>query len=131
MTDMLEKMLDTTEHECENETWCKLNRSTKGLKFQKYIQMYSETNNLSEDEQQKLAVFLNDCLDRKKLCRMKDVVYDKNSGTIINIPSLTFHRLKGHFTLKNTDKRDSTLKSLKRPSIVRTKKIKDDISVTK
>lgn len=128
---MLEKMLDTAEPESDNETWCKLNRSTKGLKFQKYIQVYSEINNLSEDEQQKLAVFLNDCLDRKKLCRMKDVVYDKNSGIIINIPSLTFHRLNSHFTLKNTDKRDSTLKSLRRPSIVRAKKIKDDISVTK
>ena len=56
--------------------------------------------------------FLRDCLDRKKLQRVKDVVYDKTNGSIKEIPALSYTKANKHFTLKNMDKRVSTLKSL-------------------
>ena len=56
--------------------------------------------------------FLKDCIDRKKLQRVKDVIYDKEIGTIKEIPSLCYVKSNKHFTLKNLDKRVSTLKSL-------------------
>jgi hypothetical protein len=55
---------------------------------------------------------LKDSLDKKKLCRVKDVIYDKINGVIKEIPALTYAKTTKHFTLKNTDKRVSTLKSL-------------------
>ena len=52
-------------------------------------------------------------MDRKRLTRVKDVIYDKTNGLIQEIPALHFNKLSTHFTLKNTDKqRTSTLKSL-------------------
>ena len=59
-----------------------------------------------------MVKFLKDCLDRKKLQRIKDVVYDKENGEIKEIPALTYIRTTKHFTLKNIEKRISTLKSL-------------------
>jgi hypothetical protein len=56
---------------------------------------------------------LKDCLDRKKLQRVKDVIYDKTLGEIKEIPALSYNKSSNHFTLKNLDaKRVSTLKSL-------------------
>jgi hypothetical protein len=46
------------------------------------------------------------------LQRVKDVIYDKINGTIKEIPALSYTKINKHFTLKNIDKRVSTLKSL-------------------
>ena len=56
--------------------------------------------------------FLKDSLDKKKLCKVKDVIYDKINGIVKEIPALTYTKTNKHFTLKNMDKRISTLKSL-------------------
>lgn len=44
--------------------------------------------------------------------RVKDVIYDKTTGQIKDIPGLFYTKTTKHFTLKNTEKRVSTLKSL-------------------
>jgi hypothetical protein len=69
-------------------------------------------NQLNEEEGDILIQFLKDCLDRKKLQRIKDVVYDKENGVIKSIPALTYIKTTKHFTLKNIEKRVSTVKSL-------------------
>jgi len=66
----------------------------------------------NEEEVTLLTAFLKDSLDKKKLSRVKDVIYDKNNGTIKEIPALVYTKSSKHFTLKNMDKRVSTLKSL-------------------
>jgi hypothetical protein len=60
----------------------------------------------------KLTSFLKDCLDRKKLQRVKDVTYDKTNGEVKDIPALHHNKQSNHFTLKNTDKHVSTTRSL-------------------
>ena len=69
-------------------------------------------NNLSEDEYQQLITFFRDCLDKKKLQRVKDVNYNKDTGEIKEIPALHFNKPTNHYTLKNLDKRVSTLRCL-------------------
>ena len=59
-----------------------------------------------------MIAFFKDCLDRKKFQRVKDVIYDKTSGLIKEIPALSYTKATKHFTLKNIDKRVSTQKSL-------------------
>jgi hypothetical protein len=81
-------------------------------KLQDYVTVYKEDNKLSDDEGELLITFLKDCIDRKKLQRVKDVIYDKENGKIKEIPSLHYMKSNKHFTLKNLDKRVSTLKSL-------------------
>ena len=95
-----------------NEPWCKLNKTIKTKKLQDYVEKYKKEHELNEEESDILMNFFKDCLDRKKLQRVKDVIYDKNTGTIIDIPALVYTKSNKHFTLKNIDKRVSTLKSL-------------------
>lgn len=108
----LEKFLESEKNNNRNEPWCKLNKTIKLQKLNDYVELYSNENNFSKEETTLLINFLKDCLDKKKLTRVKDVIYDKNDGVIKNIPALTYIKASKHFTLKNIDKRVSTLKSL-------------------
>jgi hypothetical protein len=82
-----------------------------------YIEKYKSDKNLTNEEGEKLTSFLRDCLNRKKLQRIKDVLYDKEKGIVNDIPSLTYIKSTKHFTLKNIEKRVSTLKSLPQKKI--------------
>jgi len=108
----LDKFLEQEKTVNENEPWCKLNKTIKTKKLVDFVETYKETASLDEEEQALLITFFKDSLERKKLQRVKDVVYDKVNGQIKEIPALTYIKATKHFTLKNMDKRVSTLKSL-------------------
>jgi len=109
----LDKFLEKEKIFNSNEPWSKLDKTTKFKKLVTYVEEYSLQNKLTEKEKTKLISFLKDSLDRKKLQRVKDVVYDKVSGIVKDIPALHYNKPTNHFTLKNIDKtRVSTLKSL-------------------
>lgn len=107
----LNSILDKKE-DIQNEPWCKLNKTNKLIKLEKYVEEYKTKNDINKEEEELLVAFLKDCLDKKKLQRIKDVTYDKANGIIRDIPGLLYIKSKKHFTLKNNDKRVSTLKSL-------------------
>jgi hypothetical protein len=89
------------------ETWCKLNKTIKLQKIKEYVARIE----VDKTKNSVMLEFLRDCLDKKKLLRVKDVVFDKTTGTIQNIPSLIY--TNGRYTLKNMDtKHVSTMKSL-------------------
>jgi len=108
----LDKFLENEKINNNNEPWCKLNKTNKTKKLIEFVQLYKISKNLDNEESELLIHFLKESIDRKKLQRVKDVIYDKNTGTIINIPALVYTKSNKHFTLKNIDKRVSTLKSL-------------------
>ena len=108
----LDKFLEDEKNNNVNEPWCKLNKTIKTKKILEFIEKYKSEKNLDQEEEKALLTFLKDCLDRKKLQRVKDVVYDKTNGSIKEIPALSYTKANKHFTLKNMDKRVSTLKSL-------------------
>ncbi|NDA89409.1 MAG: hypothetical protein EBY20_00625 [Alphaproteobacteria bacterium] len=109
----LEKFLEDDKINIQNEPWSKLDKTIKTKKMMTYAEEYVKKNNLTSDEESALRAFLRDCLDRKRLQRVKDVEYDKTTGEVKDIPSLIFNKTTSHFTLKNLDKqRVSTLKSL-------------------
>lgn len=108
----LEVFLENEKNNNSNEPWCKLNKTIKTKKIADYVELYKNENNLSTEETNNLLAFLKDCLDRKKLQRVKDVIYDKETGNIKDIPALFYVKTSKHFTLKNVDKRISTIKSL-------------------
>lgn len=95
-----------------NEPWSKLDKTAKIKKLFVFSENYKNDNNLSEEEHQQLNSFFRDCLDKKKLQRVKDVNYNKDTGEIKDIPALYFNKPTNHFTLKNLDKRVSTLRGL-------------------
>jgi hypothetical protein len=108
----LEKFLESEKINNSNEPWCKLNKTIKYKKLIEFVEIYKNDKKMNEEECKLLAAFLKDSLDKKKLSRVKDVIYDKESGIIKEIPALIYTKTNKHFTLKNIDKRVSTLKSL-------------------
>lgn len=125
----LEKFLEDEKNNNKNEPWCKLNKTIKNKKLIDYATIYQKENNLNDVETELLVSFFKDSLDRNKLQKVKDVVYDKTTGIIKDVPALHFVKANKHFTLKNLDKRVSTLKSLTPKKIANsTIKNKNDIS---
>jgi hypothetical protein len=108
----LEKFLEAEKITNSNEPWCKLNKTIKTKKILDFVECYSKEKGYDEEEIKLLTAFLKDSLDKKKLSRVKDVIYDKITGIVKEIPALTYIKSNKHFTLKNIDKRVSTLKSL-------------------
>ena len=108
----LEKFLENEKNNNSNEPWCKLNKTIKTKKLIEFVELYKKEKELDENECKLLVAFFKDALDRKKLQRVKDVAYDKLNGVVKEIPALTYVKSIKHFTLKNMDKRISTLKSL-------------------
>jgi hypothetical protein len=94
------------------EPWSKLDKTLKLRKVLIFAEKYKIDNMLNDEEKNTMIKFLRECLDKKKLCRVKDVTYNKETGEIIDIPSLSYNKNIKHFTLKNIDKRTSTSKSL-------------------
>ena len=125
----LELFLEEDKNNIQNEIWSKMDKTQKIKKVILFAEAYAAEKLLEIDEKEILVTFLKDCLDRKKLQRVKEVEYDKETGTITEIPALFYNKLTKHFTLKNMDKRVSTLKSLPPKRINST--IKNKVPTTK
>jgi hypothetical protein len=108
----LEELLETERNGNDCDNWIKLNKTTKLKKLIAYADKYTSENNLNSEEHEKLVLFFRDCLDKKKLQRVKDVEYDKETGDVISIQSLIYNKNNHNFTLKNTYKKVLTVKSL-------------------
>jgi len=108
----LDKFLETEMNSNKVEPWSKLDKTVKTKKLAAFVETYKKVNELTDEETILLTLFLKDCLDKKRIYRVKDVLYDKETGLIKEIPALTFIKATKHFTLKNMDKRVTTQKSL-------------------
>jgi len=108
----LDLFLENEKNNNSNEPWCKLNKTIKTKKLIDYVSIYIKENDMTESEGELLIAFLKESMDRKKLQRVKDVIYDKITGQVKEIPALSYTKSTKHFTLKNIDKRLSTIKSL-------------------
>ena len=125
----LDKFLENEKLTNSNEPWSKLDKTAKIKKLTLFANNYKILNNLSDHEYEQLIAFFRDCLDKKKLQRVKDVNYNKETGEIKDIPALCYNKPSNHFTLKNIDKRVSTLKGLtpkKKQGTAKNIKSKDD-----
>ena len=86
--------------------WNKLEKSMKRKKLSKFVETFPTKH------KEILKQYLYQCLERKKLQRTKDVIYDMNTGKIEKIPGLSFNKNANKYTLRRIDKKGSTLKSL-------------------
>jgi len=111
-TENIEIFLRNEKESNKNKPWSKLSKASKLKKINQYVITYSDEKKLNEEQSKDLKIYLLKCLERKKLQRQKDVVYDIETNTIKSITSLIFNKTTNKFTLKRSDKRTSTLKSL-------------------
>jgi hypothetical protein len=94
------------------EQWCKLDKTSKMQKIRIFIDKYTDDNNLTAKDSKALLEFLTTSLNQKKLSKTKDVVYDKSTGLIKSIPCLLFNQTQRKFTLKRTEKRQTTMRAV-------------------
>ena len=108
--DILEK-----DQKCKNksEPWNKLNKTLKVKYLNDFGDKYIQEHSLHSKMKGILQSFFIEALEKGKLQKTKDLVFDKNIQEIIAIPSLHLNSISNAFTLRNVDpKRVSTLKSL-------------------
>ena len=108
----IDKILDSERQHNKTETWNKLDKTVKMEKLQHFAEKYGREQALPVKEIKALKAFFIDCLDKGKLQKTKDVVYNKDDREITSIPCLHFNVDKKCFTLRASSKRVSTLKSL-------------------
>ena len=109
----IDTILESEKNHNKNDSWNKLDKTVKIQKLHIFAEKYGKDNTLPMKEIKNLKMFFNDSLDKNKLQKAKDVVYDKENGIIQSIPALFFNISNRAFTLKNLDsKHVSTIKSL-------------------
>ena len=108
----IEEMLETEKKNMNSEPWNKLDKRLKIQKLHAYAEKYGKENGLPVKEIKALKTFFSSCLTKDKLSKVKDVDYDKETGIISNIGALAFNVTTHTFTLRNIEKKVSTLKSL-------------------
>ena len=126
-TENIEIFLKNEKESNKNKPWSKLSKASKLKKINEYAITYSKEKNLNDNQTKELNLYLSKCLERKKLQRQKDVVYDIETNTIKSISSLIYNKSTNKFTLKRHDKKTSTLKCLPPKKIkkkIRKQKIK-------
>jgi len=115
----IDQILEKEKQYNKTESWNKLDKTEKIQKLHTFAEKYGKDNSMPMKDVKGLKSFFKDCLEKNKLQKTKDVLYDKDTREIQSIPSLYFNQLNKNFTLKIMDtKRVSTLKSLtpKRPN---------------
>jgi hypothetical protein len=109
----LDNLLEKEKQQNKSDTWNKLDKTVKIQKLHIFAEKYGKDNTLPVKDIKSLKHFFSDALNKNKLQKTKDVVYDKEKGAVQSIPALFFNVGNRAFTLKNLDaKRVSTLKSL-------------------
>jgi hypothetical protein len=109
----LEELLDKEQQHNKTKTWNKLDKTQKIQKLHAYAEKYSKEHGLPVKEMKTLKMYFIQCLDEQKLLKTKEVIYNKDSREIINIPGLGFNMITHTFYIKNMDpKHVSTIKSL-------------------
>jgi len=110
---MIDQLLETEKQRNKTEAWNKLDKTQKTVNLHAFAEKYGKEHGLPVKEIKHLKTFFSDCLDKAKLQKTKDVVYNKETREITAIPALHFNSTTHTFTLKMLDtKRVSTLKSL-------------------
>ena len=108
----IDNLLDQENIHNKTESWNKLNKTLKIQKLHYFSEKYGKEHKYSAKEIKQLKHFFSDALEKKKLQKAKEVVYDKNSQEIMEIPGLYYHVISKAFTIRADGKRQSTLKSL-------------------
>jgi len=83
-------------------SWNKLDMTTKKHKLVDFAQIYGQENEYTPEKIQELVEFFQECLEKKKLHLVKEVLYNKETGVISKIPALCFNKTKQKFTLSQS-----------------------------
>jgi hypothetical protein len=108
----IEQFLTNEKKQNKNKPWNKIGKTKKIKIINEFIKTYSKTKKLSKIKTTALKNFLSNCIDRKKLQKIKDVNYNKEKEIINEIPNLNYNENTKKFFIRKNEKKMSTLKHL-------------------
>lgn len=109
----LDNLLELEKQQNKSDHWNKLDKTRRTQLLHAYAESYCREKELSAKETKSLKLYFNDSLDKGKLTKTKEVIYDREKQVIENVPGLFFHSERKQFSIRSFDgKRVSTLKSL-------------------
>jgi hypothetical protein len=109
----LDNFLENEKKQNKIDAWNKIDKTVKIQKLNNFADRYGRDNILPVKEVKMLKMFFIDSLEKGKLQKTKQVIYNKDTNEITGIPALFFNTISRNFTLKILDsKRISTMKSL-------------------
>ena len=109
---ILDKFLEEESEMSKKEHWLKLDKPDKLIKLKIYGNILIDSYKLNDKEILSMNKFFNSCIDLKKINKIKDIEYDKENGTILNIPIILFNENNRSFYIKKCEKHVSTVKSI-------------------
>ena len=112
--DALDQILETESASRSAQPWSRLNQTTRVAKLRAFAVAHCQKNEYGETEQKALTQTLLAGLERRRLIGAREVTYNKETGAVEAVPSLVYQSQARRFTLKRSDRRVSTLKSLGR-----------------
>jgi hypothetical protein len=124
----IDNLLETEKQNNKLESWNRINKTVKTQKLHEFAERYGKEHNIPVKDVKTLKAFFSDCLNKNKLMKAKEVIYDKERQLITSIPALLFNTVSRSYTLRITDeKRVNTLKCLtpKRITPVNTPAVSD------
>ena len=127
----IDKFLEDEKLSNTKSSWNKLNKIDKVNKLYDFAIDYGKKNELTNNEVNELKKYLKMSLDRKKLQNLKEVSYDKEKGVVTNLIHLQYNKNTKKFTLRNNEKKTSTIKNLQKKPVSKTRKKSRDKSKDK
>lgn len=108
----IDQILDNENCRNKTEAWNKLNKTLKIQKLHSFSEKFGTENKYTQSEIVTLKRFFTEALEKKKLQKTKEVMYDKITQEVKDVPGLFFNATTHSFTIRADTKRISTLKSL-------------------
>lgn len=109
----INSILEFEKQNNKGDAWNKLDKTEKIKKLHSFAEKYGKIHSLHAKDIKHLQTYFVECLNKQKLQKTKDVVYNKENREITSIPSLHFNSETHNFTLRITDvKHVSTVKCL-------------------
>ena len=108
----IDQILDNENCHNKTEAWNKLNKTLKISKLHAFSDKFGAENKYTPVEIVHLKRFFTEALEKKKLQKTKEVMYDKVTQEVKDVPGLFFNQTSHSFTIRADTKRISTLKSL-------------------
>ena len=113
-TQNIDNILDNEIKSNKNKPWNKLAKNIKIKLLKEYSQIFCLEKKYNDAIKKTLIAYLIKSLERKKLTKVKEIVYDCENNVIKSIPSLSYDTIKNKFTLRSvSDKKKSTIKNKK------------------
>lgn len=114
----IDEFLATQQKQKNNEQWNKVERSTKLKKLYYYAETYGLKQSMDPKDIKALKMFFTSSLNKGRLLKNKEVVYNTDKCIIESIPGLQYNTNTKNFTIRNTEtKHDSTVKSKQKKAV--------------